>query len=505
MPGLPKKGSASSKKNAVHKAAPQAVALHNWCSSASRAGLAFRKFTEWFFLSALLVCCLRTLHANLLILHYPYEANFGEGGLLYDAVRLARGETIYGPAAKPGWLSPYPPLFAWAVSIWPAPDFFWPRLISQVSHVISSVSLAIILRSFRMPWRAALAAALFWFSNPFLRTFAAMGRVDSFGRMLESISLLIAVWATATPRKIWGAAFFSALGMCTKQTMFASALTLGMFWGKKNKKMALQLLLAWLSLTLLCYIIIAQLLGKHFFFNVFFDVRRPLNIEFLWPWLLGFVVTNVFLLLLAAIGLRLALRDSAGWFFLCATIAGIPSVLLAAQDGADVNYFFDITWGLCGLAAVGVFHMTAESGLWRHCLLTGVTLGILAFEWLVPPRHPLPDQLQRARDFSRLLEAAPKPVLTEFVGFGLRAKSKPSAVPYIDRLLHEAGVRSADALVKQIESHSFGAIQITNQAGARWPKSVLQALEKHYREEYVFPNMFASEGEPTFYIFVPNP
>ncbi|MGB9690553.1 MAG: hypothetical protein ACPL7D_00115 [Candidatus Sumerlaeaceae bacterium] len=440
-----------------------------------------------------------------MIVRYPYEANFGEGGVLFDAIRLARGETIYAPAAQGVWISPYPPLFAWLVSLWPTLNFLWPRLLSQLSHLLSAACLVALLRRTQLSWPWAMAAALLWLTNPFIRTFAAMGRVDSLGRMLESISLLAAVSLPTVVGKVAAAALLSAMAMSTKQTMFTSALALSAFWWRQRRLRSLSFIFAWLFATLCCYLIVAAILGRHFFANVFWDVRRQLSLAFLWPWLVGFLFANVVLLVLSILGMRAARRDRVGQLFLWATLASFPLILLAAQDGADVNYFFDVTWALCGLAAFGLGSLTTTPTFRRSAALLALAIGILVFEVLIPPRYPTPDQFRRAQEVAQLLAQSSKPLLTEFIGFGLRAGSDPPAVPYIDRILDVAGVRPADKLAKQVEAREFGAVQITNQAGARWPIRVLEAIDKHYRLEREFPEMFASEGEPTFFILVPKP
>lgn len=452
----------------------------------------------------LAIATLRTLWANWLILRYPYEANFGEGGLLYDALRLRQGKTIYADASSGEWISPYPPLFAWIVSFWPTLDFFWPRLVSQTAHLLSGVGLAVILGRWEGTRVWATVAALLWLASPFTRTFAAMGRVDMLGRAFESASLVAGVlWG----HSFWGrlvAAALSALGMTTKQTMFAGALALGVWWWLQGRRApAIEFLALWILLTSLAYGLITVVLGRYFLANVFFDVQRDFAWEMLPPWLLGFVLSHFGLLIFAATGARSAWQSPIGRLFVVSLVASLPSVLLAAQDGADVNYFFDMHWALCGVAAFGM-HSLSQTPLWKSVALGAFgTIAILLTEIGMPPRAPAADQVTKAMKVRTVLQDSAKPVLSEFIGFGLAVGCEPPAVPYLDRKFAETGRRSPAALCERIARHEFGAILLTSQAPGRWPQPMLEAVERYYRPAHSFANMFAAEGEPDFLIFIP--
>jgi hypothetical protein len=459
---------------------------------------------EFACLLALILAVVRTAVAHWFILLYPYEANFGEGGVLYDALRLARGQPIYAPAETGQWISPYPPLFAWIVSWWPTPTFFFPRLISQLAFLGSGVAVTGILRKMGLSWRAAAMAALFWYSNPYIRTFAAMGRVDTLGRFWESLALLVGLTLAGSHGNRLASGALFALGMATKQTMIAGPLTLFGYWWRESRRHALELVGTWLVFTIICYIIISIACGASFIPNVFFDIKRSLEWQSWWPWLLGFVLCNVPLLVLALWGLAKVPPEPITRFSCWAIVAGLPAVVLAAQDGADVNYFFDVTWGLCAAAALGYEHLCKKKCMTNLAGLMLVAGGILFTDWSIPARYPTAEQARQAAEVHRILAAAPKPVISEFIGFGLLVGSDPPAIPYLDKKLEEGNRRSSAPLVKRLRNKEFGAVLVTSQAGGRWSPAVLQALEQSYDQQYVFPRMFASEGEPDFAIFVPK-
>ncbi|MCX7625112.1 MAG: glycosyltransferase family 39 protein [Candidatus Sumerlaeaceae bacterium] len=457
-----------------------------------------------FLLVALIIAAARTLWSHLQILRYPYEANFGEGGLLYDALLMARHSTLYAPAELGGWLSPYPPLYAWLVSFWPTETFFFPRLISQVSHMGSGIVLLVVLRRLGINGIAALSAALMWYANPFIRTFAAMGRVDMLGRFLEGLSVAIGAVILNRRGSVVGASILSVLALATKQTMFAGILNLVGYWFREDRTRAVRILQFWLIGTVISYIFITFAFGRSFLTNVFVDVKRSLSLGMWWPWVVGFFLCNIPTLGFAAYALKLRKHSLAFRLGVWATLAGLPSMLLAAQDGADVNYFFDLTWGICVLAAVGIDSMITSRGPSAPTTLFVMSLIAVALDWAIPPRYPTQQQRKQAKEVEQILLSAPKPVLCEFVGFGLKVGSAPIAVPYIDKKLEETGRRLPERAIEYISEKRFGAVQVTSQAGARWPAALLRALETHYEQQYVFPSMFAAEGEPDFAIFLPK-
>lgn len=462
------------------------------------------RIAEYALLAVVGFAVARTLYANAKILVYPYEANFGEGGVLYDALRLSRGQTIYAPAISPEWLSPYPPLYAAMVALTGAHSWFWPRSISQISHAASGIALAYVLRRLGLAWRWAVLGAGLWFANPFERTFAAMARVDMLGRALESATVAWVVVPPLSVVRLMGAALFSALAMTTKQTMFAGAVAVTGWLAVADRRRAGVFATSWLLLTLAAYVIVVATLGPHFIANVFRDVKREFQWSMFWPWLGGFVITSFFVLLPAVVGCAVAWRDPRRRLLIWAAAAGLPSVLLAANDGADVNYFFDLTWAVCALAAVGCARIAEASQLRAVSGLAVLAGGFLFMELAAPPVYPTAVHLEKGRRVVEFLARAPRPVLSEFVGFGLAVGSEPPAIPYLDRKLEESGLRTSRQLVDRIARQEFGAILLTSQAGGRWSPSVLAAIETNYRQALVLPEMFAAEGSPHFILLEPR-
>ncbi len=464
-------------------------------------------FLSWGILVGLLPFVGMTLYGIAKLVSYPYEANFGEGGVLYDAIRLARGEAIYQPAGlAERWLSPYPPLYQWIVSVIGAGSFVAARYISAVAAFTSAACLFILLRYAGVGWGYAGVGAALWLVSPFVNVWAGLARVDMFGRALESLAIVCLVMIRPTGLRWAMALGFAVLAMLTKQSLIAGALTcFGLLWFVDYRK-AWGFAGLWSFGTLICYGALALATNGQFLRNVFLDAGRSLELRALFEWLiLGFALSHVPQLISAACGTIAAWREARKRVFVVATVAGLPSVLLSAHDGADVNYYFDILWGTCGLATVGLEKLASRRELVPRAAAIALSAGIIASSWLIPMRWPDTRQLNQAQEVQELLKQAPKPVLTEFVAFGLAAGSEPVCVPYLDKKLEERGKWRSSSLVERIRRKEFGAIQLTSQAGNRWSPTILQTIEENYRVSAHFPAMFAAEGEPTFFVLTPAP
>lgn len=437
---------------------------------------------------------------------FPAEVNFGEGGVLYDALRLSRGQPIYNPVNQPPyWFSTYPPLFQWLVCLGGAKGFLLPRAISLASSLWCATALGLIARQAGLPRTIAFLAAGFYLTSPFINIWSALARVDMLGRAFE-VAAVFCVWRwRRSSAAIAAAVVFATLAMTAKQAMIAGGLTCaGILWFDSRRR-ATAFVVAWVAGVAVAYGGIAVATGGQFLRNVFVDTARDMDFQFLVGGVFLLALKNLPLLLAAGIGVVPAWRHERLRVFAIAALAGLPSVLLGAHDGTDVNYYFALVWGLCGLAAVGVSRLAAAAAHAR----APVAFGALALSFALylawqPMRVPSAQQEQSAREIQSALAAASKPVLTEFVGYGLAAGSDPAYLPYMYKKIEERGEWDSEILAKRIRQHEFGAILVSgNQAGERWSPKLVEALEESYVVEKTFPATFAAEGEPDLILLTP--
>jgi hypothetical protein len=467
-----------------------------WSAGASR----------WLRYAVYAVC---VLYALLLLQHlsglarivgFPGEVNFGEGLILADAQRLAQGQPIYAdPAQPPYWFANYPPLYQWLASF-AAGSFLWPRLISLAASLFSAAALGwIVWRTTRSAPGAFVAAAL-WVVTPFVGPWGAVARVDMTGRALESAAVLV-IWMW--PRR-WpafaGAVLLAAFAMVTKQPLFAGAITCVLLLWQWSPGRALAFGAAWLGLTAAAYLVLNLATGGWFWNNVFRALELEVSAPLLREWTFGYVLASWGMLAVAVLGWGTAWRDRSARVLALAVIAGVPHMLLAATEDADRNYFFDVNWGLCGLAgyAIGALHNSAS---WKLAVALGAlgASGVLLMA-SVSNLYPTPQQAARARDLVARLKDVQKPILSELPGYVILAGHKPEAAPHMLKKLEERGKFDPSPIVSRISNHEYGAVVLTGIARTRWSKSLLDAVNSNYSVIANDPTAFMVDG--TFGLFL---
>jgi hypothetical protein len=159
-------------------------------------------------------------------LAFPYDLNYGEGYVLNDAVRLARGQAIYVDLQQfPMVRSPYPPLFPWLWSLLiplTGPSFVGGRAI-EVLSLIGIVALVTwnALKTRAGVWPAVAATGLV-VASPFVYQWAGYARVDVLALLLAIGGVVAAQWVRGS-RGLILAAILCGLALWAKQTAITAA------------------------------------------------------------------------------------------------------------------------------------------------------------------------------------------------------------------------------------------------------------------------------------------
>src|SRR4051812_32541826 len=158
---------------------------------------------------------------------FPFDLDWGEGYVLNDALRLARGEQIYGDIQHfPMVRSPYPPLFLlldiWLMQI-TGPSFLAGRLLSVFATIACCLFTWRLARNHGADPLPATVAGLFVVASPFVYQWAPYSRVDILALAWGLLALVLASGGDG-PRRLALAGVAGAAALLTKQTALAAPL-----------------------------------------------------------------------------------------------------------------------------------------------------------------------------------------------------------------------------------------------------------------------------------------
>jgi hypothetical protein len=366
---------------------------------------------------------------------------------------------------------------------------------------------------------AGFAAAAVWLVSPKLESWSALARVDMLGRALETAALYL-VWRWGGRNRAVAAAVACAtLAMATKQTMVAGGAAAAMtLWFAGGRRRAAVFACAWVGATAAVYAALSLATDGWFWDNVFSRTARAYDPRILAEWVTGTTALHAGFIVAAAAGFAWMIAASrapvrpdtpaeppdwqADWrVFGWAMIAAVPSMMLAGNDGVDINYFIDGVWALSGLAGIGF-----AAALRAPFRIPGIVAGgaiIINALIIGPMPAPTAAQAARSRAIVDALRRLGKPVMTEFIGYGLAAGSDQPYLPYLYAKLEERGEWKSDPLVERIRRKELRAVMVTSVAQARWGRPIIEALEKNYELAGSFDDTFIVDGEHRQLLLIP--
>lgn len=436
---------------------------------------------------------------------FPAEINFGEGIVRYEAIRLSQGEPIYKPANEaPYWFGVYPPLYQWILSLGGS-SFGFARSMSLASSLFSAVILGLMVGLGTRRAGAGLVAAMLWLVSPFTAAWCIAGRVDMLGRALESAAIALVFFGRGRPAFTAAAVAAAALAMFTKQTMIAGGIAAAGILLAGSWRRAAVFGAAWAVVVLGGYGILSAATGGWFWRNVLGDVGRDLDAGVLRYFAGQYLVIHAVMLPACAVGIAGMRRGGPAWAFGISALAGLPSVLMSANDGADVNYYFDLHWGLCGLAGCGLAALPGQVAAGRRAAGAVLALGAAAAAILLAPpiAAPTRDQREMAERITSDLRKEGLPVLCEFTGYTLAAGGEPDIMPYMYRQLEDSGRWDPAPIADKLRRQEYKALLLTSRETARWGRGVLEAVVEAYRPVRRYTGTYIIEGPDEQVLWLP--
>jgi hypothetical protein len=465
-------------------------------------------------------------------LSYPFSIDYGEG-IVWQQALLIPGEKMYGDIdAYPFIVFHYPPVYHLTVRALAFVGLEYltaGRALSLVSTLSIAILIALlILRATRqaagnLAYIAAAIAGLTIFTSFPIFGWSLVMRVDMLAIALGFLGVYFAVLSRDRPALLYWSTIAFVLAVYTKQNLIAAPISaLSILLLVKPKEAIRAAGLAAVLALALFLILDWQTDGGFARHVVLYNINRfsamwgigLLSIVFRAHGLYLLVVTAF--LVVSWLPIFKARRELSNldrlrsrlngdpWFFglslftvyLLVTTAMLLSI---GKVGATYNYFIEwiCVWclilGMAVAAALRIVWQTESTVSLRLRLALGIGLPVLLMGQLLinPAQHiGLPDaeHMQQARAVLQLIEAAPKPVLSEEMTLLMRAGKGVPMEPAIFQELAHKGIWNQDRIIDLIKSHFFEFVVIGDRwTVPRWTAEVRRAIEVAYPRVVKYP------------------
>jgi hypothetical protein len=353
---------------------------------------------------------------------FPLELEWMEGGALHQALRLQRGEPVYGPPSSafvPHLYMPlYPALLAVLGTVLPL-DYALARAVSIVAVVATCAALWQAVAQTGKPLaHRAVAPALFLSGYVFTFRWLDLARIDATFMAFTAWGLVVLRGARGRPRRLVAAGVLLSLAFWTKQTAFVPIVVAGplALWLEGRRVWILVVTVA-----VVCGggLVIGHAVTDGWLWTYVYELHQQhaFNAERFWlkTWGMFAHAAPFLVALLGWLGVR-ALRPprsapaahSAYWGAAAAS-AAIASALGYATQWAEPNAFVP------GVALGAVFvAIVLPVGGRAETIALGLCAAQLAFAAIVEPRYqPIQDRgpsgiaaSYRLQDLARTLPGA---------------------------------------------------------------------------------------------------
>ena len=360
-----------------------------------------------FYLPLLLLGAEALLHLLQVIIgriHYPYELEWMEGGMLHQVLQVLHGEHLYSQPSLDFVPALYMPLYYYLSALSAlvfGENLFALRVVSFVAVLATSGFIFAITKKITGSVLTAVLAVLFY-ALMFRHTgfWFDVARVDSLWTLLLSASfycLLLCKNEPTTKNMLW-LVRASVLAFFAKQaTLFFLPFVLLTLWCWLGWRKAVQFLLLCLPITLLLFVLCAALSGDKIFFYTmqmasthgitWFGAKRFLEI-------VAFSVPSFWLAtMFFCMQIGKDARDKMGWIALVTGFIFV-SGLSRAYAGAFYNVLMPLYFCIAITAAIGFGWLVERSQtsridvLFALLLLLGLSLDFLRYRF--EPSDQLP-------------------------------------------------------------------------------------------------------------------
>jgi hypothetical protein len=424
---------------------------------------------------------------------FPYPLDYGEGPLLEQALRIARGEGIYlKPGNSPPWtVSNYPPVYVLLeapLTVLFGPAYWYGRLISWLATVASALLAGSLVRTLTADRLASTISALILPVVPFIGSWSMLARIDTLALALSLAGLLCVVRWPHRILAVLTSALLLTAAVYTRQSYGLAAPLAAVVWLFGGyRRHALFLIAGMATLGSSLAILLNAFSDGGFLFNI---VTANVN-DFQWQLVILHLRQTVLdmpiLVVVGALSVCVSGRFTSGAWRLIVpySIAATLTGLTIGKVGSNVNYLLEM--GAALSIAVGLL----IAWLRPRPVMRQILLLVLAVQvaLMLPPSGPRAAALHRMEDrdtteaLMQVLAEVQGPVLADEAMGLLPLNGKSIELqPFEMTQLVRAGVWNQSFLLEAIDEKRYDAILISRSPSIqdRWTPKMLEHIEAAY-------------------------
>jgi hypothetical protein len=434
---------------------------------------------------------------------FQYPLDYGEAPLIDQAMRLILRDNIYRPdiSSPPFTITNYPPIFVTLLS--PFVQFFGPnfwagRVISSLSALVTSASLALIVFHHTKDRFSSLVTGLVFLAFPYVVGWSSLSRIDLLALALSTLGLFI---FSRWPHSRWtinvGGSFL-VLAIFTRQSYALAAPFAAFVWLWSHKwKRAIHLTIFVGIISALSFLILNLLSENGFTFNIITANVNEFGLERLKDHLSNLADNFPFLLLVGSLMLLLSpQRTAVGWFLAPYLFGAFLSALTIGKIGSNINYFLE----LCAALSLSIGAMIAwlrkiqnPAGVWIR------TFFLLVLCWQIIMMTQISinegdagheyrsDRIEEVHKIFDIVANSEGPVLAdEYMGMITLQGRSLYIQPFEVTQLANAGIWDQTSLLEGIRNKKFPLILLHYFGGydgalkERWTPEMLSAISANY-------------------------
>lgn len=436
--------------------------------------------------------------------------NYGEGFVQIDAVRAARGESLYGdPGEVPFTLHVYPPLYTWLVSLFllDGSDSYVPgRLIDYLSVVFTAALLVASAR--RRTGPVAWGVGALYLTLPIFVSWGAAVRPDNLAVALSALGVVLVDRLADRRAVYWAVPVFLAAGLC-KQSVAAGLAAALLSLAFRNPRTALRFAALFAAATVA---IVGALVfatdGGFWLHTVSAHVDKPFGWMRVWSVARAFGESHAPLVALAAaLLLRVALARRPSIYALWLVISAVGT-LSAGKSGSDTNYFLEPVAACAFLAAQELRLPAAGAPAWQRG--AAAALAVLAVGWAaLNTRLHLDNATWIAASEAEFAAAVEKwghtrgPIVSDDAGFLLAVNEPLYLRPYIMSELARSGGWDPEPVLRALRRKQIGLLILQREPEGiyhmRYTPEMRAAINRSYERVGAYRTDF------TYEILTPRP